>query len=270
MRRVAFLMYHELELPERALCNTDPGYVRYVVDAQVFRAQIARLRADGLRGVSVREVLSPTADPAPRVAITFDDGCETDLLVAAPVLRDAGFDATFYVTVEHLGRRGYLSRTQLRELADLGFEIGSHAMRHRYLHDLPTTEVRSELVDSKQELENITGRRIAQFSCPGGRWDRRVLRAARIAGYDSLVTSAIGINSARTDRYRLSRIAVMRGMGEGELARVARGKGLFRRRAQSAALNVAKRVLGNSMYERLRSAALRSDQGNAEAGSRSK
>lgn len=270
MSRVAFLMYHELQLPERPLCDSNPGYVRYVVDAQLFRAQVARLRADGLRGLSVRQVLSEPADSSPRVAITFDDGCETDLLVAAPVLGDAGFNATFYVTVEHLGRRGYLSRTQLRELADLGFEIGSHAMRHRYLHDLSTTEVRSELVDSKRELENITGRRVAQFSCPGGRWDRRVLRAARNAGYDSLVTSAIGINSVRTDRFRLRRIAVMRGMDADELTRVARGKGLLRRRAQSAALNVAKRVLGNSMYERLRSAALRSDQGNAEAGSRSK
>src|SRR5580658_9524852 len=82
MNPTAFFMYHELELPERALCNADPGYVRYVVPAPMFEAHVARLRAAGFRGVSVGEALSD-ADSSPRAAITFDDGCETDLLHAA-------------------------------------------------------------------------------------------------------------------------------------------------------------------------------------------
>ncbi len=264
MDRVAFLMYHELEVGQRALCNSDPGYVRYVLPATMFRAQVERLRADGVRGASVGDFLVKSDDGSPRVAITFDDGCETDLVIAAPVLREAAFDATFYVTVAHLGRRGYLSKGQLRELADLGFEIGSHAMTHRYLHDLTTPEVRAELSESKQSLEDIIGRRVAQFSCPGGRWDRRVAAAARESGYDSLVTSAVGLNSDRTDRYRLARIAVMRTVDATEISRMARGEGLVRRRAQTALLNAAKRVLGNSRYERLRAAALRRVDARAE------
>jgi peptidoglycan/xylan/chitin deacetylase (PgdA/CDA1 family) len=250
--RIAFLMYHELELPQRPLCDSDPGYVRYVLPAAMFQAHVERFRSDQLRGISIREALA-RQDASRCVAITFDDGSETDLLTAAPVLRDAGFGATFYVTVEHLGRRGFLSKSQLRQLAELGFEVGSHAMTHRYLRDLPNAEVRAELVDSKRELEDITGGRVVQFSCPGGRWDRRVLQMAREAGYDSLVTSAIGMNSHRSDRFRLNRIPIMRGMGATEVARLACGKGVTRRRAQGAALNLAKRILGNSTYDRLRS-----------------
>lgn len=257
MKRVAFLMYHELEVPGRKRCDDAPGYVRYVVQEAAFRAHITRLRADGLRGLSVRAALAAPDDRSPRVAITFDDGCETDLVVAAPVLRDAGFDATFYVTVEHLGRRGFLSERQLRELADLGFEIGSHAMTHRYLHDLTAAEIRSELVGSKRRLEDITGRPVAHFSCPGGRWDARVAREARDAGYDSLVTSVVGLNSRGADRFRLRRVAVMRGMDARSIARVARGRGLTKRRAATALLDTAKRLFGNTVYERLRSAALR-------------
>jgi peptidoglycan/xylan/chitin deacetylase (PgdA/CDA1 family) len=257
MNGVAYLMYHELSRPDRALCNADPGYTRYVVDETTFRAHVERLRSEGFRGLSVGEALSRDTRRADGVAITFDDGCETDLVAAAPILRDAGFGATFYVTVEHVGRQGYLSKAQVRELSDLGFEIGSHAMTHRYLHDLPTPEVRRELVDSKHALEDMTGRPVLHFSCPGGRWDRRVSRTAREAGYGSLVTSVIGINSNRTDPYRLARVAVIRGMGEDEVGRIARGRGLLRRKAQATTLDFAKRVLGNARYEKLREAVLR-------------
>ena len=255
--RVAYLMYHELELPERSLCQSDPGYVRYVLKAAAFREQVARLRAEGSRGISVGEALAKTDDAGARTVMTFDDGCETDLIVAAPLLLEAGFGATFYVTVEHLGRRGYLSESQLRELSRLGFEIGSHSMTHSYLHDLTTEQIRAEVIGSKNRLEEITGACVAHFSCPGGRWDRRVSEIVREAGYDSLVTSQIGVNSPRTDNFRLSRIPMMRGIKLEEFARLARGHGLGRRRAQGAVLNAAKHVLGNSVYERLRATLLR-------------
>jgi peptidoglycan/xylan/chitin deacetylase (PgdA/CDA1 family) len=256
MSGVVYLMYHELELPGRATCEAEPGYARYVVAAAAFREQMARLRADGFRGLSVGEALAETGAEGKRVVLTFDDGCETDLLVAAPELSAAGFNATSYVTVEHLGRRGYLGKGQLRNLADLNFEIGSHAMRHRLLSDLPAEEIRVELAESKDQLEQLTGRRVDHFSCPGGRWDARVARLARDVGYQSVATSGIGINSPGRDSFRLARVAVMRGVRLEEFARVARGEGLGRRRAQSAALGVAKRVLGNSIYQRLRSTLL--------------
>lgn len=272
MKRVAFLMYHELEIPGRTLCDDDPGYVRYVVTEATFRAQIARLRASGLRGVSVGDALAATRsedralspedlalgrEPPSRVAVTFDDGAETDLFVAAPALREAAFGATFYVTVEHLGRRGFLSEPQLRELSDLGFEIGSHSLTHRYLHDLETHAIRVELADSKKRLEDVTGRPVRHFSCPGGRWDRRVAREARAAGYASLVTSVVGLNGPDADPFRLHRVAVMRGVDAHEIVRLASGRGLVKRRVTKAALDAAKRILGNARYDRLRAAALR-------------
>jgi peptidoglycan/xylan/chitin deacetylase (PgdA/CDA1 family) len=254
---VVYLMYHELELPERALCQSDPGYLRYVLRADDFRQQIASLRADGIRGISVGEALSKTEEKDSRVVVTFDDGCETDLLVAAPLLSEMGFGATFYITVEHLGRRGYLSERQLRELSGLGFEIGSHSLTHSYLHDLQTERIHAEVVGSKDKLEEITGASVKHFSCPGGRWDRRVSRIVEEAGYDSLVTSQIGVNSPRTDSFRLARVPLMRGVEIEEFARVVRGLGLGRRRAQSAVLNVTKRMLGNSIYEKIRASILR-------------
>src|ERR1043166_6236910 len=206
-------MYHEREVAGRRLCESEPGYVRYVVGAEDFRRHVARLRDEGSRGLSVSEGLSAldagesvgsgAQRSGPRVVFTFDDGCETDFTVAAPLLAEAGFGATFYVTVAHLGRRGYMSERQLRELSEAGFEIGSHALTHSYLHDLPDERVRAEVAESKERLEQLTGRGGRHFSCPGGR-----------------------------------------------------GAGLAARRARGAVLDVAKRVLGNSVYERLRATVL--------------
>ena len=98
----------------------------------------------------------------------------------------------FYVTVDHLGKEGYLTKTELRELSDLGFEIGSHSLTHRHLNDLDAKEIRSELVDSKNVLEEITGKRVDHFSCPGGRVNALVTDVAVAAGYKSVATSQLG------------------------------------------------------------------------------
>lgn len=251
-----YLMYHELQLPDRELCEGEPGYTRYVIAAPDFREQLAYLRGNGFRGLSVTEALGETRRKARGVCLTFDDGCETDLLVAAPLLKASNFNATFYVTVAHLGRRGYLTSQQLRELSGQGFEIGCHSMNHVYLTDLPLERLQTEIVESKDRLEQLTGKQVAHFSCPGGRWDKRVATLAEEAGYASVATSRIGVNAREVDRYCLSRVAVKRDISIAEFARLCHFKGLRLRQAQNAALASAKRMLGNSMYEKVRSLVL--------------
>ena len=107
-----FLMYHELELPKRQLCQSEPGYVRYIVPAADFRSQVKFLRESGLPVWNATQSFSADRDG---IVLTFDDGCETDLLTAAPILRDAGFNATFYVTTGFLGTRGYMLPGQVRD-----------------------------------------------------------------------------------------------------------------------------------------------------------
>ena len=139
---VAFLMYHELELPGRELCQSDPGYTRYIVPASAFESQMRCLKELGYQGVSVSQSLAPSAGK--KVVITFDDGCATDLEVAAPVLRALNFSATFYVTAGFLGRRGFMTAAQLRELCGRGdlhnySDWGGRDSALRLEHDLGRT-----------------------------------------------------------------------------------------------------------------------------------
>ena len=255
--RQIYLMYHELELTGRPLCQNEPGYVRYVVNTSDFRTQMQFLKDSGLGGMNVTTALDNPRHGG--VVLTFDDGCETDLISAAPILSELGFKATFYVTVGLLEKPGYLSRAQLRQLSDLGLEIGSHSMTHSYLTDLPQENVTHEIATSKEELEQITGRAVQHFSCPGGRWDHRVAETARQHGYRSVTTSRVVANSIHSDPYALGRVAILRGTSLARFQQKTKGHGLWKLRFRDSARAAAKHLLGNHVYDLVRAQILRKD-----------
>ena len=250
-----FLMYHELELPGRPLCQDDPGYVRYIICAEEFSAQMQEIRNLGLRGLSVSDALK-FSEPA--LCITFDDGCETDLISAAPILKEVGFGATFYAVTGFIGKPGYLSISQLRELHGQGFEIGCHSMTHPYLPDLDEAGLRHEIADAKTMLEQMLGAQVRHFSCPGGRYDDRVARIAKQAEYVSVATSVPRANTAATDPFALARVAITREMKIPEFSRICRGKTLWKAALTMSARDRAKKLLGNRLYDRMRGLLLKS------------
>lgn len=243
-------MYHELGVEGRPTCRTEQGYLRYVVPVNSFREQISWLKSSGFRGLSVGNALN--GDPEGAIAVTFDDGCETDLTVAAPILRDANFGATFYVTLGFLGHPGYMAEQQVRELGDAGFEIGCHSMTHPYFPDLKEPELRVEIIDAKKRLEDIISRPVLQFSCPGGGWSARAVALAKEAGYQSVTTSRIGRNRPDSDRFTLARVAIMSDLPLAAFQDLCRGRGLWQRQLRNAVQSTAHNLLGNALYDRLR------------------
>jgi len=249
-RGIVFLMYHELELPGRALCQFEPGYVRYILLQDSFREQMNWLRKNSWRGLSVGEALDNP--PGNSVAITFDDGSETDLLAAAPILKENGFTATFYVTTGFIGKPGYMSPDQLRELSSLGFEIGCHSMTHPYLNELDPAGLQYQIVEARDRLQQICGAPVRHFSCPGGRYSELVISTARQAGYSSFATSDRHVNLSSTDHFRLGRVAVLRDTKTSSFQKICQGQGLWKMQLSDSGRALAKTLLGNSGYDRLR------------------
>src|SRR6516225_9677770 len=119
--------------------------------------------------------------PNRTVAITFDD-CYRDNLPAARVLAEHGLPATFFIPTafvgtdhvfpwdRHLKRLGNLSWDEVRQIADLGFEVGSHSVTHSDFATLSVAHARRELAESRAVLEERLGRRVRWFAYPfGGR-----------------------------------------------------------------------------------------------------
>ncbi|HEY6301529.1 MAG TPA: polysaccharide deacetylase family protein [Terriglobales bacterium] len=181
--------------------------MRYILPVDTFRSQVVWLRKSGPRRLNVGEALR--YPPAPSVCITFDHGYETDLIAVVPVLREFGFNATFYLTAGFLGTPGYLNANQVRDLDAQGFQIGCHSMTHPYLSDLPELELQHEIVNAKLHIESMVGHPIEHFSCPGGRYNQRTLQMARQAGFATVANSQFCANSSGASPYELGRVAML-------------------------------------------------------------
>ena len=87
---IPYLMYHEIESPHRRVNQNHEGYLRYVVTENSFRDQLKVIADSGSVGRNVSDALR-AKDTEKIVVITFDDGCETDLLMACTHIEGAFF-----------------------------------------------------------------------------------------------------------------------------------------------------------------------------------
>ncbi len=245
MAAFVFFMYHQIG-------DADAGELRYGVTIPDFRAQLDHLKYAGYEVLSVGQALARRHEGRPRVVLTFDDGHATDRTVAAPLLMEYGFGATFYVVPGLLGHSGFMTRAQLVGLERMGFEIGSHSMSHRYLTDLDAASLRQEIEGSKQRLEDVLGREVCHFACPGGRVNRAVVRTVKAAGYRSLATSHAAAYREGSDPYDVARVPLHRQTSLGGFRQLCRGDGFLARQLSERLLAAAKAVLGNRAYERVR------------------
>jgi peptidoglycan/xylan/chitin deacetylase (PgdA/CDA1 family) len=140
------------------------------------------------------------ADRLPRrgVELAFDDGNASDVEHALPALSLRGMTARFFVLAGRIGAEGYLSAQDVSSLHTAGMTIGSHGLHHRDWRTLGDDELKNELVLSRRTLAEIIGEHIVEAACPFGSYDRRVLRAARAAGYRRIYNSDGGAGSARS------------------------------------------------------------------------
>jgi peptidoglycan/xylan/chitin deacetylase (PgdA/CDA1 family) len=150
-----------------------------------------------------------------------------------------------------------LTLEELRRLSDLGFEIGCHSMTHAYLSDLDDAGLQREIAESKVYLERVLGKPVEHFSCPGGRFDRRVEEVAKAAGYRTVATSRVHANSRSTNQYELGRIAMTRGVQLREYEALCKGQGFWQMNLRRGLRQGAQHLLGNSLYDRVRSAMLK-------------
>jgi peptidoglycan/xylan/chitin deacetylase (PgdA/CDA1 family) len=179
-------------------------------DVVPLSAQIAAVRA----GKSLTGTLS----------ITFDDGYLDNFEVAAPILRELGLPATFFVTTgfvgsqeipawdrEHPSQPGWMNWDQVRALTTDGFEVGCHTHTHLDMGANGAEQILMELRKSRGILEAQTGKRIGLFAYPfGGR--QNITDASRDLvrneGFDCCVSCCGGTNKGSLDPFTLNRLPI--------------------------------------------------------------
>ena len=132
------------------------------------------------------------------VLFTFDDGNLSDLEIGAPILTNAGHSATFFVLSGRIGTPDYLSGADIRALGAMGHRIGSHGADHVDWTGLDQAGFTRELVDARHQIEKETGHPVTEAAIPFGRYNARVLKALRAAGFVQVYSSDGGAIGARS------------------------------------------------------------------------
>ncbi|MEE8393994.1 MAG: polysaccharide deacetylase family protein, partial [Rhodospirillales bacterium] len=130
------------------------------------------------------------------LTISVDDGHPLDLK-AADLLSRYDLPATFYIPVKN-PERSIMDKSGIPELSS-SFEIGAHTYNHRVLTGLPQNDIRRELVDGKDWLEQVTGRPVESFCYPKGKFNRRVVAEVRNAGFLGARTCMHNLNIVPSD-----------------------------------------------------------------------
>lgn len=181
------------------------------VSPRLLRAQLSVL-------VTHRRAVGPsdTLGGANVFSVTIDDGFESALRLALPVLEFLRVTATLYLVAGRLGgwnewdagepRERLMDAGQVREWLAAGQRIGSHTMSHPRLTELNEAAAREELRASRAALEDAFQIPVTDFCYPYGAHDDRVCAWTAEAGYTSAVTVQPGVVRPDSDALRLPRL----------------------------------------------------------------
>lgn len=189
-----------------------------------FSTQMRWLSRLGYRGLSMSELVPYLRGEKKGkvVGITLDDGYQSNVSHALPILKQHGFSATCYVVSGRLGQHnewdaalGMAKATlmdvdEMRTWVDAGMEVGSHTCSHADLNQLSLAEARHELLQSKSDLENLLQKPVTQFCYPYGHFSPEHEALVSQAGYEAATTTHRG-RACATDRMTaLPRVPVVR------------------------------------------------------------
>jgi len=195
------LTYHKI-------CKFDVGGT-WVTPLQ-FESHIKFLKKKGINLCTISDALKGKG-----TGLSFDDGYENFYTYGKDILLKYGYRATIFVIAGFIGKENnwdvnfgvkfkHLNRKQIKELADLGFEIGSHTLTHRDLTKLPENEIKKELKESKKILEDITGKEVKYLSYPFGRYNERIEEILCEEGYER----GFSINPFKNGDITIGRVGV--------------------------------------------------------------
>ncbi|RYZ24433.1 MAG: polysaccharide deacetylase family protein [Chitinophagaceae bacterium] len=181
-KQVPVLCYHHIyDIPKATR--------EYDVTANEFRKQLKMLHDSGYHSVLPDQLYNYLAfgDPLPEkpFMLTYDDTDEEQFSIAKPEMDKYGFKGVYFIMTISIGRPRYMTKEQIRQLADEGHAIESHTWRHdrvdKYLTTPHIDKGTGKMVENdwdlqlgvqRKKLEDISGKPIHYFAYPFGIWSQ--------------------------------------------------------------------------------------------------
>lgn len=172
--------------------------------------------------------------------ITFDDGNDSDVLIAMPELAKRGLKAMFFICAGRIGAPHYLDRAAIADLLAAGMEIGTHGKDHRNWRGLDEANLDAELGEARRRIEDVCGMPVTKAAIPFGSYDRHVLKRLRRERFECVYTSDRGL--ARSDAWLKSRDTMDSTWQEADVAELLAAKPPLKARLRREAAMLYKRL----------------------------
>lgn len=208
---VPILMYHYVN-------DEEPSRSRLGVSPATFKRQMRFLSEHKYNVIPLEELAELIRNkrkiPPKTAAVTFDDGYLDNYTQAYPILKKYNIPATIFVVInrigKHMGNDDYMSWAQIKELSESGLiTIGSHSMNHPNLSEIKSEEeMESEILESKNILEESLGRKVDLFSYPFGGINHLARSIVMSAGYKAAVGTNFPKGYPNDDIYALKRLRI--------------------------------------------------------------
>nr|WP_294873612.1 polysaccharide deacetylase family protein [uncultured Pedobacter sp.] len=121
--------------------------------------------------------------PEKPIIISFDDTDLDQFTIAAPELKKYGFKGVFFIMTVSIGRPRYMSKAQIKTLADEGHVIASHTWNHKNFTEFTDEDWEVQIDKPTKTLETITGKKVEYFAYPYGVWKPETLHKLKEHGF---------------------------------------------------------------------------------------
>ena len=128
------------------------------------------------------------------IFLTFDGGHSSDLEIVAPILKELGLKATFFIPANKYKEYDAIW-DDYRDLIAAGHQIGSMGLNYSNFARLSVRRQLFELKKSKFVLEHRLKTEINFFALPEGKFNHHTIRLASDAEYKMVFTSRFGFIS---------------------------------------------------------------------------
>ena len=188
------------------------AYYHRVEDRELFERQVLGLLDGGYEPIPLARLIRALAGqaslPDKSIIFTFDDGLESQLHLALPVLIKYRVPASFFVMPSfHTKEPGHLDLEAFRILADAGMSVQSHSLNHADLPRLIVQDLgaaRAETVESKAALRELGGGDF--FAYPYGAVDDAAEQLIRDSGYLAALSTDLGRVHFPDEIFHLKRV----------------------------------------------------------------
>ncbi|MEI6532406.1 MAG: polysaccharide deacetylase family protein [Candidatus Roizmanbacteria bacterium] len=206
--KIPIIMYHYVE---KISNRKDTTRIRLTTTPELFEEQLKQLSKAKYQTYFAKDmpdILQNKITVSSNSAVlTFDDGYEDFYTVAFPLLKKYNMKSTLYVIVNYVGKKGFLTWSQIIKLRDSGIvEIGSHTMNHINLQKATEKESQKEIFSSKTILEGVLGKPVVSFAYPIGAFGLKDIELVKKAGYVDAVSVISGQEQSDLNIFILSRI----------------------------------------------------------------